>query len=75
MKSERDYRVLVAFGRRLSVIRKSRKLTQQQLAEAVGISVVALAYIETGKRWPRVDTLDRLARALKVSLADLFQGV
>jgi len=75
MRSVSDYKLLVTFGRRLSVVRKSRSLTQQQLAEIVGISVVALAYIETGKRWPRIDTLDKLARALKVPLADLFRGV
>jgi transcriptional regulator with XRE-family HTH domain len=75
MRSVSDIKLLVTFGRRLSVIRKSQSLTQQQLAEIVGISVVALAYIETGKRWPRIDTLDKLARALKVPLADLFRGV
>jgi transcriptional regulator with XRE-family HTH domain len=75
MRSARDNRLLITFGRRLSVVRKSRNLTQQQLSELIGISVVALAYIETGKRWPRIDTLDKLARALKVPVADLFRGV
>ena len=46
------------FGKRVAEVRKSQGVTQQQLAEAVGMSVVAIAYIETGKRWARLGTLN-----------------
>ncbi len=64
--------LLKRFGKRLAVIRKSRHLTQAQLAEKVEMSVVAIAYLETGKRWARIGTLAKLSAALEVSLTELF---
>lgn len=62
-----------AFGKQVAGVRKSRGITQQQLAERVNMSVVAIAYIETGKRWVRIGTLDKIAKCLKVDIADLFK--
>ncbi len=39
------------------------------------MSVVTIAYIETGKRWVRLGTLDKIAQALKVPVAELFKGL
>lgn len=64
-----------AFGKRVAEVRKSRGVTQQQLAEATGMSVVAIAYIETGKRWARLGTLSKIAKHLRVNISDLFMGV
>lgn len=64
-----------AFGKRVAEVRKSRGVTQQHLAEQIGMSVVAIAYIETGKRWARLGTLNKIAKALKVEVADFFKGV
>lgn len=51
-------------GLRVAAIHKSRGLTQQQLAEQIEMSVVAIAYIETGKRWARLGTLTKIANAV-----------
>lgn len=67
--------MMKAFGKRVSEVRRSRGLTQQELAERVSMSVVAIAYIETGKRWARLGTLNKIAKSLKVDIADLFKGV
>ena len=64
-----------AFGKRVADVRKSRGVTQQELAENIGMSVVAIAYIETGKRWARLGTLSKIATSLKVDIKDLFQGL
>ena len=64
-----------AFGKRVAEVRKSRGVTQQQLAEQVNMSVVAIAYIETGKRWARLGTLDKIATSLKVDVNELFKGL
>jgi transcriptional regulator with XRE-family HTH domain len=61
-----------SFGQRLRDIRASRKLTQEQFAEALGISVDFLSLIECGRNAPSFETLDRMARRLKLSVADLF---
>ena len=63
------------FGKRVAEVRKSKGVTQQQLAESIGMSVVAIAYIETGKRWARLGTLNKIAKHLKVNISDLFAGL
>lgn len=60
---------------RVAAVRKSHGLTQQQLAEQINMSVVSIAYIETGKRWARLGTLTKIANALQVDVADLFQNI
>ena len=64
-----------AFGKRVAEVRKSRGVTQQQLAEQISMSVVAIAYIETGKRWARLGTLNKIAKSPKVDVSDLFKGL
>ncbi len=75
MSNTDEQKLLQGFGKGLAVVRKSRGLTQSELAERVSMSVVTIAYIETGKRWVRLATLDKIARALKVTVADLFKGL
>ena len=52
--------------------RKKAGLTICQLAELAEIDAGFLAYIETGKKMPSLTTTAKLARALSISLADLF---
>ena len=75
MSDLKEEKQLKAFGRRLAEIRKSRGLTQQDLAEKLDISLVSIGYIETGKRWPRLSTLHRISEALKVQLGDIFKSL
>ena len=75
MNSSTENKQLVAFGRRLAEVRKQKGFTQQQLAEDLEISLVSIGYIETGKRWPRLVTLHRIATALDVKLEQLFKGL
>jgi transcriptional regulator with XRE-family HTH domain len=53
-------------------IRKERGLTQDQLAELANIDRAGLSLIESGQRPPKVDTLEKLAGALGVEVADFF---
>lgn len=57
----------------VNVWREFRELTQQQLADAAGISKPYLSQIETGKRKGTVDILSAIAKALNVSLDDLYE--
>ena len=75
MTQAQEQKLQKAFGKRLADIRKSRGVTQQQLAEAVSMSVVAIAYLETGKRFARIGTLAKIAKTLKVDIAELFKGI
>lgn len=63
------------FGKRVATVRKSQNITQEQLAADIEMSVVAIAYIETGKRWARLGTLNKIAKRLNVNINDLFKGL
>lgn len=47
-------------------LRKDRGLTQEQLAEAVGVRQPRIAEVERGDSNPRLETLEKLAGALGV---------
>lgn len=57
---------------RLRQLRRNRGLTQEALSELAEVSVDAVNRIENGTRVPTLNTLERLAAALKVSPADLI---
>lgn len=75
MTSTDEQKLMKSFGRHIAAIRKSRGFTQQELAEHTGLSIVAIAYIETGKRWARLGTLAKIAGVLKVDIADFFKAL
>lgn len=72
MTIDAERKLMKSFGKRVAAVRKSKNLTQQQVAEATNMSVVAIAYIETGKRWARLGTLNKISNVLKVKVSDLF---
>lgn len=61
------------FGLRISEIRRRRGLTQQQVARQIEISLSSMAFIETGKRWPRPQTIEKLAEVFEVPVAEFFK--
>lgn len=61
------------FSERLTMLRQERNLTQNELAEAVGISRSALSLYELNKREPDFSTLDKLALYFDVS-SDFLLG-
>ena len=58
-------------GLNLRRLRNAIGLTQQQLADAAGLSRVGYRNIETGKSVPKVETLQSLAGALEVPVQQL----
>lgn len=58
----------------LRSIRERQGHSLRSLADQAGMSYVALFRLETGGTDPRLSTLEKLAKALKVSLADLIAG-
>jgi transcriptional regulator with XRE-family HTH domain len=60
------------FGQRLRAIRLARKLSQEQFAELLGISVDFLSLIERGINAPSFENLDAFSTQLKMPLSVLF---
>ena len=55
----------------LSDIRKDKRLTQEQLAEKLGISQSAIAMWETGKAVPSTKNLLSISKALEIDISVL----
>lgn len=49
------------FGTKLKALRTSQKLTQQQLAERIGVAKSVVSYYESGDRYPSYDVLIKIA--------------
>jgi transcriptional regulator with XRE-family HTH domain len=65
---------LVNFGNRLKTLRIKKKLTQQQLADLLGLTKSVISAYENGLRYPAYDVLIKIARIFKVS-TDFLLGV
>lgn len=65
-----EYRLLL--GTHLQSIRKSRGLTQEQVAEHLGMDRVSVGYIEQGKRTPKLSTLYAMSECYDVEMQDIF---
>lgn len=65
-------RLQLQFGKRVRQIRRQRDMTQEQLAEAVGVSAEFISNVERGVNAPSFDTLEKLAEALNVAPVELF---
>ena len=69
--SNMTWLVTMSFSRRLSSIRKSKGLTQQQMADTIGIHVSQIKRYESGDTQPSLEVLRKIALALSIS-ADLL---
>lgn len=62
------------FGEKLQELRKSRGLTQQELAEALYVSRTAISKWESGRGYPSIDSLKEISGFFSVSIDDLLSG-
>ncbi len=68
-------KILENLGRNLRKYRKECNLTQEQLAEKVGIHPTYVGKLESGKNNPSVKMLFKISRALKIKLSNVFDFV
>lgn len=61
-------------GQRVRNLRKARSLSQEQLAEKVGISTTHMSHIETGSTKLSLPVLANMAKALDTSCDELLFG-
>ncbi len=54
-------------------IRERRGMTQDELAKKVGVTRITITRIETSARNPSMALVQKLAKALKVKLAELLK--
>lgn len=49
------------FGEKLKMLRTGQKMTQQALADRIGVAKSVVSYYESGERYPSYDVLVRIA--------------
>jgi len=62
------------FGDKLRQVRKEKKITQQQLSKAVGLSRPSIAQYENNVYEPNIDTIKLFAKYLNIDVAELLDG-
>lgn len=62
------------FNEKLQELRKSRGLTQEELAEALYVSRTAISKWESGRGYPSIDSLKEISKFFSVSIDDLLSG-
>jgi transcriptional regulator with XRE-family HTH domain len=60
------------FGQRLRDLRRQAQLSQEEVAHRARVHATYLSDLERGLQTPTLDVVNRLATALKVTLAELF---
>ena len=63
------------FGSKVRRLRERRGISLRQFALSVNLDKTFLSDIERGNRSATLDTIDKIARGLDVSLSELFLGV
>lgn len=62
------------FSEKLQTLRKSRQLTQEELAEALYVSRTAISKWESGRGYPNIESLKEISRFFSVSIDELLSG-
>lgn len=60
-------------GLRVKKFRKQKKLTQEKLAEIIGVDNGYISKLEVGQNFPSITTLEKIADVLDVELYELFR--
>ena len=60
------------FSEKLQELRKSRSMTQEELAEALYVSRTAISKWESGRGYPSIDSLKEISRFFSVTIDELI---
>lgn len=64
----------MTIGKRIALLRKEKGLTQEELANAMGVSPQAVSKWENDQTCPDISALPKLARLLGVTVDELLEG-
>lgn len=62
------------FHEKLQELRKSRNLTQEELAEVLFVSRTAISKWESGRGYPSIDSLKEISKFFSVTIDELLSG-
>ena len=61
------------FGIRLHELRLGAEMTQEALADEIGVTVESISNMERGIYGPKFDNLEKIAEALDIPVKELFE--
>ena len=67
MANSISYFAIMSIAKRLSDIRKKKGLTQQALADSVGVHVTQVKRYEAGSSQPSLEAIKKIAKTLRVT--------
>ena len=62
----------MAFGKRLADLRKASGLSQESFAHKCGVDRTYIGIVERGEKSPTLNTLDKIAKGLNITLSHLM---
>lgn len=65
---------LICIGSGIRRLRNKKKMSQEELAYLIGLSVITISRIESGQNAMNIQTLMKLSEALEVSLEEILCG-
>lgn len=72
LKQESDLNINQRFGKAIRRRRRELDLSQEKLAERAELHRTYISGIERGKINPSLENIEKLAKALEISIASLF---
>jgi transcriptional regulator with XRE-family HTH domain len=67
--------IRTAFGKTLRRLRIAKKLTQEELGLEAGLRRTFISSLELGQKQPSLETIQKLAAVLELSISKLLQQV
>jgi len=68
----RKSEVAARFGDKLRRIRRKQEISQEELADRAGLHRTYVSSVERGERNVSLETIEKFARALNLSMGDLM---
>ena len=59
-------------GKRIKELIKQKHLSQEKLAELIGVEPTTLSNIVTGRNYPLISTLEKIIQVLDIKFSDVF---
>lgn len=64
--------VNIAFGKRVAELRKKAGFSQESFAFKCDVDRTYIGTIERGEKSPTLNTIDKIAKALSITISELF---
>jgi len=65
----------VAFGKHIARLRKMQEISQEELAFRCSVHRTYIGALERGEKSPTLNTIQKLAKGLNMSLVELFKNI